>query len=145
MTLRPLIASDKNQWLVLWAGYLHFCETKLSDEITQTTWQRLLSDTGHQGIGYFNDQGKMLGFVHYLFHDSTWSANGYCYLEDLFVSEAARAQGAGKALIESVYEEAQKAGITRVYWHTNEGNKTARNLYDKVATLSDFIQYRIEK
>jgi hypothetical protein len=37
---------------------------------------------------------------------------------------------------------ARTAGASRVYWHTQESNTTARALYDKIATLTSFVQYR---
>jgi GNAT superfamily N-acetyltransferase len=86
--------------------------------------------------------GKLAGFVHYLFHRSTWAPNAYCYLEDLFVSEDARGLGIGRALIEAVYDKARQAGASRVHWLTNTTNAQARILYDQVAENLGFIQYR---
>jgi GNAT superfamily N-acetyltransferase len=87
-------------------------------------------------------EGRLVGIVHYLFHRSTWTAGDYCYLQDLFAAEAARGQGAGRALVEAVYERARATGASRVYWLTQDGNATARALYDKLADRSGFIQYR---
>jgi hypothetical protein len=33
-------------------------------------------------------------------------------------------------------------GASRVYWNTGETNARSRALYDKVATLTKFVQYR---
>ena len=88
------------------------------------------------------DADQIVGFVHYHFHLSTWSVAGYCYLEDLFVDASVRGKGAGRALIEAVYRAADERGADRVYWNTQESNAQARGLYDKVATLSPFVQYR---
>jgi hypothetical protein len=41
-----------------------------------------------------------------------------------------------------VYSRAREQGASRVYWLTQEGNATARALYDKLAERSGFIQYR---
>ena len=48
----------------------------------------------------------------------------------------------GRALIEGVYAKARVVGSPRVYWHTQESNKTAQLLYDKLAEKSGFIVYR---
>jgi GNAT superfamily N-acetyltransferase len=66
----------------------------------------------------------------------------YCYLQDLFVSEAGRGHGLGRALIEAVYEKAKAAGASRVHWLTHTSNAQARILYDQVAENPGFIQYR---
>ena len=84
----------------------------------------------------------LVGIVHYIFHRSTWTIGDYCYLQDLFTVPQARGKGAGRALIEEVYTRAREAGAARVYWLTQEDNAQARILYDKVADLPGFIQYR---
>ena len=86
--------------------------------------------------------GELMGIAHYLFHRSTWAPHRYCYLEDLFVAPTARGKGLGRALIEAVYEKAQAANASRVYWLTQSSNTQARILYDKVADNLGFIQYR---
>jgi GNAT superfamily N-acetyltransferase len=86
--------------------------------------------------------GRIVGIVHYLFHRSTWTIGNYCYLQDLFTAEEARGRGAGRALIEAVYERAQAQGASRVYWLTHETNTSAQALYDRLASRSGFIQYR---
>jgi GNAT superfamily N-acetyltransferase len=58
------------------------------------------------------------------------------------VDPAARAKGAGRALVEAVYAEADKRQVTRTYWSTQEFNYRARGMYDQVATKSVFVQYR---
>ena len=140
--VRPLEAGDRAQWDALWAGYLEFYEHDLPREITENLWRKLMdpADQPH-GLAAL-DGDTLVGFVHYHFHLSTWSVNGYCYLEDLFVASTARGKGAGRALIEAVYRAADARGATRVYWHTQSTNKQARELYDKVAELTPFVQYR---
>ena len=50
-------------------------------------------------------------------------------------------QKIGQKLIESVYEEANNFGAPSVYWLTQEFNRLARKLYDKIADLTPFIKY----
>jgi GNAT superfamily N-acetyltransferase len=63
-------------------------------------------------------------------------------LQDLFTDQAERGHGIGRALINGVYESAQLAGSSRVYWLTHNTNSTAMMLYDKVADNSGFVVYR---
>ena len=83
----------------------------------------------------------MVGFVHYLFHPSTWSLKEICYLEDLFVDPAARGGGVGRALIQAVYAAADAAQAGAVYWMTQEFNADGRALYDTLAHRTSFIRY----
>ena len=142
--VRPLEARDKAAWLPLWQGYIAFYKAKVSDEVTETTWNRLLSGAEgvHKCLVAVDERDMPFGMAHYLFHRSTWSASWYCYLEDLFVDPTRRGSGAGRALIEAIYREADGRGVTRTYWVTQEFNGAARELYDKLATRAPFVQYR---
>jgi GNAT superfamily N-acetyltransferase len=140
--VRPLRPDERSAWEPLWSGYLAFYETAVSVDVTDETWRRLHDPAEPMHVlGAFLD-GRLIGIVHFLFHRSTWTIGDYCYLQDLFTVPEARGMGAGRALIEAVYEHASDAGASRVYWLTHESNATARALYDKVADMPGFIQYR---
>ncbi len=116
--------------------------TALSTEITRTTWARFFDSDEPVHALVAEHEGRLIGLAHYLFHRSTTATGPVCYMQDLFTSEAARGKGVGRALIHGVYERAIIAGSPRVYWLTQETNRTARELYDKVAEDSGFIMYR---
>ncbi len=142
LDIRPLRPDERAAWEPLWQGYLAFYKTSIAPEVTEKTWARLHDPAEPMHVlGAFLD-GRLIGITHYLFHRSTWSAGPYCYLQDLFTTEAARGKGAGRALIEAVDRRAREAGASRVYWLTHESNEAARRLYDKVADRPGFIQYR---
>ncbi len=142
VTIRPIEARDEAEWRVLWTGYLEFYETSVTEEVYQTTFQRLLTDDAHEFNGLVAERdGALIGLTHYLFHRHAWRVENVVYLQDLFVNEAARGTGAGRALIEAVYAEADKAGCPAVYWLTQEFNATARQLYDRIANVTPFIRY----
>jgi GNAT superfamily N-acetyltransferase len=139
--VRPLVEEDRAAWEPLWQGYLAFYETVLPAEVIDTTWSRFQNPEEPMfALGAF-DGDRLVGIVHYLFHRTGWSIHDICYLQDLFTVSDARGRGAGRALIEAVAKKAGEAGAYRLYWHTNETNRTAQILYDKVAAKSGFIQY----
>lgn len=147
LTLRPLTATDRAAWEPLWQGYLAFYKTSVPPETTGITWSRLLdlAEPMHVLGAFGTDESgreRLLGIVHYIFHRSTWTPGDYCYLQDLFTLPEARGRGIGRTLIEAVYAEAKQAGASRVHWLTQEGNATARALYDKLAEHPGFTQYR---
>ncbi|MBV9588448.1 MAG: GNAT family N-acetyltransferase [Hyphomicrobiales bacterium] len=142
--VRPVAPEDRKRWEPLWRGYQRFYKVDLSPEVTETTWRRFFDGLEPMHALVAEDGAELVGIVHYLFHRSTWMVGPICYLQDLFTAEKARGRGVGKALIEEVYARARACGATRVYWHTHETNATARSLYDRVATLSGFVQYRNE-
>jgi GNAT superfamily N-acetyltransferase len=141
--VRPLEASDRAAWEELFRGYIRFYEARVPDEVIELAWQRLVGqEDGFVGLVAVDENDHPIGLAHALFHRSTWSPTTYCYLEDLYVGRDARRHGTGRALIEAVYKEADRRGATRTYWATKADNATARRLYDRLAKLSPFIQYR---
>lgn len=149
--VRFVTRADYAEWLPLWAGYNRFYgrfdATALPDAITQVTWARFF-DTYEPMFAMVaedmtpGNKGHLVGLVHYLWHRSTTSIEPTCYLQDLFTAEAARGRGVGRALIESVYEQARLAGVVNVYWRTHASNATARRLYDHVAEESGSLVYK---
>lgn len=57
------------------------------------------------------------------------------------MSTEARGTGAGRRLIEAVYAAADRAGCPSVYWLTQDFNTTARQLYDRIANVTQFVRY----
>jgi len=142
IAIRPFLAEHHEGWLPLWRGYQAFYKLDIPADVSALTWRRLLDpDEPMKGALAF-DAETAVGMVHHIRHRSCWTAGDYCYLQDLFVSPAARGQGVGRKLIEYVYRVAASEGCSRVHWLTQETNATARLLYDRLAERSGFIQYR---
>ena len=143
--IRPVTRADFDAWLSLWDGYNAFYEragpTALPREITRTTWERFFDAYEPVHALVAESDGRLVGFVHYLFHRGTTVRGPVCYLQDLFTEEGVRGRGVGRALIEAVYDRAREANVKRVYWLTHETNETAMALYDKVAERSGFVMY----
>ena len=142
MEIRSVNQTDFEKWKPLWKDFNDFYERVLAPEITNMTWARFLDAYEPVHAIVAEQNGRLLGFAHYLFYRSTATIETNCYLQDLFTVESARGQDVGRALIEAVYEQAKAAGSSRVYWLTHETNAAAINLYDKVAERSGFIDYR---
>jgi ribosomal protein S18 acetylase RimI-like enzyme len=140
--VRPLQPTDRERWNELWRGYLQFYKHDLPADLTELTWRRLL-DPAHPFQGFAALDGERIaGIVHFHVHASTWARVGYCYLEDLFVDPACRGQGLGRTLIEAVFRAADEHRAERVYWHTENTNDRAQRLYQQVAELTPFVQFR---
>ncbi|WP_206019694.1 GNAT family N-acetyltransferase [Pseudomaricurvus alkylphenolicus] len=146
--LRRPAAEDWEKWASLWRQYLHFYRTDLPFSATRQLWQRLLDPQNPiQGwvVSQQGEAGILKGFVHYLPHANTWRSQPVCYLQDLYVAPETRGTGLGRRLIEQVVTDARARGWSRVYWHTESGNTTARRLYDRVAGPADgFVKYALD-
>jgi len=142
LTLAPLRPQDRAAWAPLWAGYQAFYKVAIAPEVSETSWARLLDPAEPvNGLLAWQD-GRAIGFVHFIWHRSTWTTGDYCYLQDLYVDEAARGGGIGRRLIEAVYAAAADRDCSRVHWLTHETNSDAMLLYDRIADRSGFVQYR---
>jgi ribosomal protein S18 acetylase RimI-like enzyme len=141
INVRQIQAGDKSAWQELYFAYLKFYETSSSDVNSELLWVRLTNSEPQIQALLAEANGVVIGLAHFHYQLSTWSDTSHCYLEDLYVAEAARGKGAAKALIQQVQELAIKQGCTELFWITKESNSTARKLYDKVANLSDFVRY----
>ena len=140
--IRPVGEDERPAWEPLWAGYLAFYKATLAPGASDVAWARFHDPNEPIFLlGAYVD-GRLTGIVHYLFHRSTWTPGNYCYLQDLFVAEGGRGHGVGRALIEAVYAKAKADGCSRVHWLTQTTNAQARILYDQVADVSGFMQYR---
>ena len=140
--IRRLEQSDHADWRRLWTDYLTFYKTVLPEEIYATTWKRLFDPGEYEPNGFIARlDGRAIGLVHYILHRTCWSTKNNCYLQDLYADPDVRGTGVGRKLIEAVYAEADRQGITNVYWMTHETNATARQLYDRIARRTGFIEY----
>ena len=146
--VRPPRREDFAQWRPLWNGYNAFYgrtgATALPEPVTTATWERFFAATEPVHAFVAEEHGRVVGLVHYLFHRSTSRLTDVCYLQDLYTEESLRGKGAGRQMIQAVYDAARAAGSTRVYWTTQTANVAARTLYDKLAKHLGFIVYSHE-
>ncbi|KAI5960997.1 HPA3 [Candida pseudojiufengensis] len=148
VVIRPIEAKDKEEWVNLWTGpggYIEFYKSldKITPEITNTTFERFLdsNDPTYCNVAIDSSTNKIIGFATYLTHRNTWTIEDSCYLNDLFVCESNRLGGVGRKLINSVYEDADKLGCGKTYWHTQFENHRAQLLYTKVGVKDGFLKY----
>lgn len=144
VTIRELTPEDYAAWHALWADYLAFYDVTLAGDVTQKTWARLTDPTHPMTCRLAEVDGHVQGFAIHHHHCSTWVAGEDCYLEDLFVAADTRGKGLGRALINDLIAIARAKGWHRLYWHTDEGNTTARRLYDSFIQSDNHIRYRLD-
>ncbi len=141
--IRNATPADEPQWRLLWQGFLDYYEEALDPAITARTWARLMDPASPMNVRLAEVDGAVLGFAIHQHHPSTWVMGDDCYLEDLFVSPAARGKGLGRALIEDLMALARTKGWHRLYWNTDEGNAAARHLYDSFVRSDGHVRYRL--
>ena len=140
INIAPIRVSERTRWEELWHEYQRFYGVEIAPAVTENTWQRLHDGRVH-GLGARNLADHLIGIVHFLYHQDTWSILPACYLQDLYVDTALRGTGCGRRLIDAVADAARAAGANSPYWLTHESNTVARQLYERLGNNHGFIQY----
>lgn len=141
--IRPLHDTDFPAWRDLWRAYLAFYQTSRPDAQFNDTWARIMDDDSdlHARVAV-DENGTLIGLVHFLYHPTFWDTAPRCYLNDLYLHPDARGSGAAAQMIDAVNLHAAQRNA-QVYWLTAEDNARARALYDRVATKTAFIKYQV--
>ena len=144
LEIRDARAGDEAEWRRLWDGYLAFYKADVPPEVTANTWRRILDPASPVSMRVAERDGRLEGFAIHFSHPSTWVMSEDCYLEDLYVDEASRGGGVGRALLDDLVALATARGWSRLYWHTDEGNARARKLYDSYVKTDGHVRYRMK-
>jgi len=80
--------------------------------------------------------GEAIGLALYFFNFSTWSGLRGLYLEDLYVTPAARGHGAGQALLRHLAGVAIDRGCARFDWAVLDWNAPALAFYKAMGAVS---------
>ena len=68
---------------------------------------------------------------------SVWTGVDDCWLEDLYVTDAARGAGLGRALVAAALERARERGCKRVELDVNESNAGAIAFYESLGFTTE--------
>lgn len=140
--IRPLGRRDRSEWGALWRDYLAFYGAERPAAQYDLSFARYTDpDRPDMRAWMAWDGAAALGLVHVIAHPHGWQDEPVTYLQDLFTTPPARGRGVARALIETVYADADAAGRGATYWLTQTGNATARALYDRIAQPTDFMKY----
>jgi GNAT superfamily N-acetyltransferase len=121
---------------------------RLSHEVVAT--EKLLRETlfgrrrtAEVAIGYY--KREPVGFVLFFHNYSTFLGRAGIYIEDLFVDEAYRRRGFGRALLAYVTTLAVERDCGRLEWSVLDWNEPAINFYKKLgaAPMSEWTVFRV--
>ena len=142
--VRPLVVTDRAAWDRLYAGYAEFYRVAQTPAMRDVVWTWLM-DPAHATKGFVAvADGGPVGLAHYRPYARPLSASMGGFLDDLFVSPAARGTGAAQALIAAVADEGRARGWSVIRWITAQDNARARAVYDRVAVATPWVTYDIQ-
>ena len=78
----------------------------------------------------------LIGYATYMRQYSTWDAEGYIYMDCLYLKEFARGLGIGKKLIKRIREEGKNLDCKTLQWQTPDFNTRAIKFYEALGAVS---------
>jgi GNAT superfamily N-acetyltransferase len=138
-------AAEYEALLPLIAAYQRFYEVEeIDEERNRAFFRRFLAPSDDGLLLGARAAGELVGYACLYWHFSSLSAAESVLMNDLFVSEAARGGGIGRALIEASAEVARERGAAHLEWATAPDNLTAQRLYDSTgAERSEWVEYEL--
>jgi len=114
---------------------------------TEAMLERALFGESPQVFALICEQSAQpVGFALYFFNFSTWLGRHGVYLEDLYVTPAARGSGVGRALLQAVARVAVENDCGRCDWSVLRWNTPAIDFYRAcgATAMDEWVGYRLE-
>lgn len=83
------------------------------------------------GFVAVSEEGKVVAYVTYFVTFHTWSGKSL-YMDDLYVQQAFRGKGIGKALLDKVIEFAKDNNCSSLRWLVSHWNQEAKQFYKSI-------------
>jgi GNAT superfamily N-acetyltransferase len=145
LQIAPVEDTEYEQLLPLISAYQRFYEaTDIDEERNRAFFRRFLAPSEEGMLLGARLGGVLVGYACLYWHFSSTRAVETVLMNDLFVGEAARRRGVGRALIEASAAVARERGSPHLEWSTAPDNLTAQRLYDSTgAKRSEWVEYEL--
>ena len=130
-------------WIELYHKYAEYYQVDIPKDNFDLTWKWLISEN-YPFWGILADvDSKIVGFAHFRSLPSPLDSCEVGFLDDLFVLQEYRGKKIGYSLIEKVHQIGKSKNWPYINWITKDDNYTARTLYDKISTKTDWNFYEL--
>jgi len=130
-------------WIELYHKYAEYYQVDIPKDNFDLTWKWLTSEN-YPFWGILADvDSKIVGFAHFRSLPSPLDSCEAGFLDDLFVLQGYRGKKIGYSLIEKVHQIGKSKNWPYINWITKDDNYTARTLYDKISTKTDWNFYEL--
>ncbi len=142
ITVRPVVAADRDDWLLLWREWQDHMKCRVPQDVTASTWARFLDPrTPLHGMIARDAAGTAQGLATLSLTPFAWTASDIAFLQDLYVAVSARGHGIGAALLRGVYRLADELSATQVFWMVDEADPPLQRFYDRHAIRTPYLRY----
>jgi GNAT superfamily N-acetyltransferase len=136
-TTRAATIADLPALFALWQSFNAYLDTLGEpDRIDPARFERFaaLCFSAHPVCGALiaERDGEALGYIVHHWGVRMDEVAPVLFIADLFVTEAARGSGAGKALITAAIEHGRSRGAARLIWQVGRANHAAIAFYEKI-------------
>ncbi|WP_428024731.1 N-acetyltransferase family protein [Arcobacter sp.] len=147
INIRDAVASDTQtilDFIIELAVY-----EKAEDEVktnVEETREAIFGENSTVKALICEEDGIAIGYAVYFYNYSTWLGKNGIYLEDLYVSQNKRGNGAGKAMHKHLAQKALDENCGRFEWSCLHWNTPTREFYEKIGAVaqSEWVGYRLE-
>ena len=143
--ISPITTEQLDAVLPLIAAYQRFYESDAVDDERNRAFFSGFVAPSENGmlLGAWRD-GELAGYACLYWSFTSIGPAETVLMNDLYVVEASRGQGVGRALIEASAAVGRERGANRLEWVTARDNETAQRLYDTTgAKRSEWIEYEL--
>jgi GNAT superfamily N-acetyltransferase len=128
--------------LPLMRAYCDFYDASPPDQGLATMARNLIDDPEQGAMFIARDGDDVVGFATLDWKWSSLKGARVGYLEDIFVTPAARGRGIADALIEACAERCRERGAPAMQWQTAPDNHRAQAVYDRTGAVADtYLEY----
>jgi GNAT superfamily N-acetyltransferase len=143
--IAPITGTEFEELLPLIAAYQRFYEVEdVNDERNRVFFRRFVAPSEDGLLLGARSEGRLVGYACLYWHFSSLEACESVLMNDLYVDDAVRGRGVGRALIEATAEVAREREVPFVEWSTAADNETAQRLYDSTgAERTEWFSYEL--
>ncbi len=147
-TVAAATADQLDDLLLLIAAYQRFYGVEQPDDARNRGFFARFVAPSEEGLllGAWNAAADAaIGFACVYWTPESVAACDVALLHDLYVEDAHRAAGTGRALIDRAIEEARRRGAASLSWRTALDNRRAQRLYESYpAVRTPWFEYEID-
>ena len=147
ITIRDAVASDSQTILdfIIELAVYEKAEHEVKTNVEQTR-EAIFGENSTVKALICEEDGVAIGYAVYFYNYSTWLGKNGIYLEDLYVSQSKRGNGAGKLILKHLAKKALAENCGRFEWSCLDWNTPSREFYESLGAVAqtEWIGYRLE-